>query len=77
MSAADTQSIACNYNETGSFPTASSIRNCAEMPQSDLLLLPLWHAHAGVMPGVGMLQRDPAVYAHVGYFHFKGPIGGR
>lgn len=72
MSAVDTQSIACNYNETGSFPTASSIRNCAEMPQSDLFSL----ARAGVTLGVGTLLRDPAVYAHVGYFHFKGPIVG-
>lgn len=77
LSAMDTQSIACNYNETGSFPTASSIRNCAEMPQSGLFSLTLWHAPAEVTPEVGRLLRIPAVYAHVGDFHFKCPIVGR
>lgn len=36
MSSMDMQNVAGNYNETGSFPTASSIHNYAETPRSSL-----------------------------------------
>lgn len=36
MSPMDSQNVAGNYNETGSFPTASSIHNYTETPRSSL-----------------------------------------
>lgn len=54
--------VAGNYNETGSFPTASSIHNYAETPL-------FFQAHAGITPGVRTFLRGPAVLVLTDHFH--------
>lgn len=56
--------VAGNYNETGSFPTASSIHNYAETPL-------FFQAHAGITPRVRTFLRGPAVLVLTDHFHSK------
>lgn len=61
MSPMDTQNVAGNYNETGSFPTASSIHNYAETPRSSLYSYRICGTLIAVTPGVRIFRRGPAV----------------